>query len=105
MPAETIDDVIRALDEIIDWAWEQKSRTGYFAALYRRVTLAVKDGISQGRFQNGPLMEKLDVVFANRYLRAFEEFRSGKTPTLSWQVALLAASYWYPLVVQQLLVG
>jgi hypothetical protein len=105
MPPETIDDVIRALGEIIDWAWQQKSRTGYFAALYRRVTQAVKDGVSHGRFQNGPLMERLDVVFANRYLQAFEEFRSGQKTTLSWQVAFQAASQWYPLVVQQLLGG
>jgi len=105
MPAETIDDVIHALDGIIDWAWNQKSRTGYFAALYRRVTQSVKDGISQGHFQNGPLLEKLDVIFANRYLQAFEQFRSGQKPTLSWQVAFQAASHWYPLIVQQLLGG
>ncbi len=105
MPAETIDDVIHTLDEIIDWAWNQKSRTGYFAALYRRVTQSVKDGISQGRFQNGPLLEKLDVVFANRYLQAVEQFRAGQQSTLSWQVAFQTASHWYPLVVQQLLGG
>lgn len=105
MPAETIDDVIHALDGIIDWAWDQKSRAGYFAALYRRVTCAVKDGIAQGRFQNGPRMEKLDVIFANRYLHAFEQFRAGQQPTLSWQVAFQAAGRWYPIVVQQLLVG
>ena len=105
MPAETIDDVIHALDEIIDWAWSQKSRAGYFAALYRRVTRAVKDGIAGGRFQNGPSMEKLDVVFANRYLQAYGQFRSGQRPTLSWQVAFNAASRRYPIVVQQLLVG
>lgn len=105
MPAETIDDVIHALDGIIDWAWDQKSRAGYFAALYRRVTQSVKEGIRQARFQNGPLMEKLDVAFASRYLQAFEQFRSGQKPKLSWHVAFQAASYWYPLVVQQLLAG
>jgi uncharacterized protein DUF5995 len=105
MPAETIDGVIQSLDGIIDWAWKQKSRLGYFAALYRRVTRAVKDGIAQGRFQNGPRMEKLDVVFANRYIQAFAQFRSGQKPTLSWQVAFDAASRWYPIVVQQLVVG
>lgn len=103
--AQTIDDVIRSLDGIIDWAWNQKSRKGYFAALYRRVTRAVKDGIAQGRFQNGPRMERLDVTFANRYLQAFEQLRAGQQPTLSWQVAFDAASRWYPIVVQQLLVG
>jgi hypothetical protein len=105
MPAETIDDVIRSLDAIIDWAWTNKSRLGYFAALYRRITRAVKTGIEKGQFQNGPLMERLDVVFANRYLEAFEQFRSGGQPSQSWQTAFRAASRWYPIVVQHLLAG
>jgi hypothetical protein len=105
MPATTIDDVIRSLDEIIDWALQQKSRAGYFAALYRRVTRSVKEGIASGRFQDGPRMERLDVTFANRYLQAFEQFRAGQPPTESWQVAFAGASDWYPIVVQQLLVG
>ena len=104
-PAETIDQVIAVLDEIIQWAWEGKSRLGYFAALYRRVTRSVKDGIDQGKFQNGPLLERLDVVFANRYLTAFEQFRSGQPPTASWQLAFKSAKSWYPLIVQQLLIG
>ncbi|HEY6251641.1 MAG TPA: DUF5995 family protein [Candidatus Angelobacter sp.] len=104
-PAETVEQVIRALDDIIDWAHTQKSRVGYFAALYRRVTRAVKQGIDEGKFQNGPLMEKLDVIFANRYLTAFEQFRSGQPPTLSWQLAFRSAKAWYPLIVQQLLIG
>jgi hypothetical protein len=103
--AETIEQVIAALDEIIGWAWTQKSRLGYFPSLYRRVTRSVKEGIDQGKFQNGPLMEKLDVVFANRYLQAFEQFRSGQKPTQSWELAFRSASAWYPLVVQQLLIG
>ena len=55
-PAETVDDVLRALDEIIHWSWDRKSRLGYFAALYRRVTRIVKEGIDKGQFQNGPLI-------------------------------------------------
>lgn len=102
---ETIDQVIRVLDDIVDWSLTQKSRIGYFAALYRRVTQAVKQGVDQGKFQNGPLMEKLDVTFANRYLVAYEQFRSGQAPTLSWQLAFRSASAWYPLIVQQLLIG
>jgi hypothetical protein len=105
MPPQTIDDVIRALDGIIDWAWNEKSRFGYFAALYRRVTQAVKDGIAKGEFQNGPLMERLDVNFAGRYLDAFEQFLAGQQPTLSWQIAFRAASWWRPIVVQHLLAG
>ena len=104
-PVETVEQVIQALDGIIDWAWTQKSRVGYFASLYRRVTRSVKQGIDEGKFQNGPLMEKLDVVFANRYLNAYEQFRSRQATTLSWQLAFQSASAWYPLIVQQLLIG
>ena len=105
MAAETIDEVIRALDGIIDWAWNEKSRLGYFAALYRRVTQAVKDGIAKGQFQNGQLMERLDVNFAGRYLDAFEQVRAGQQPTVSWQIAFRAASWWRPIVIQHLLAG
>lgn len=104
-PPETVEQVIRILDAIIDWSHAQKSRIGYFAALYRRVTQAVKDGIDQGKFQNGPLIERLDVTFANRYLAAYEQFRSGQMPTLSWQLAFRSTSAWYPLIVQHLLIG
>jgi hypothetical protein len=105
MAPQTIDDVIRALDAIIDWAWNEKSRLGYFAALYRRVTRAVRDGIVNGQFQNGRLMERLDVNFASRYLEAFGQFRAGQQPSLCWQIAFRAASWWRPIVVQHLLAG
>ena len=68
MAATDIDGVIQQLDVIIDWAHRHKSRLGYFAALYRKVTLKVKEGISEGFFEDGERMERLDVVFANRYL-------------------------------------
>ncbi len=105
MPAQTIDDVIRSLDAIIDWARDQQNRASYFAALYRRVTRAVEQGIAAGRFQDGARMERLDVIFANRYLTAFQQWRQGKATTLSWKLAFDAASNWYPLVLQHLLIG
>ncbi len=105
MPAETIDDVIRSLDSIVEWAHQQQNRAGYFAALYRRVTKAVKQGIATGRFQNGARMERLDVIFANRYLTAFDDWRQGKPTTLSWKAAFDCTAHWYPLVLQHLLVG
>jgi hypothetical protein len=105
MAAQSIDQVLQALDGIIGQSWQARSRIGYFAALYRRVTQAVKDGIAQGRFQNGPLMETLDVVFASRYLDAVNQYQTGGHPTASWLVAFNAASDTAPLVLQQLLAG
>jgi len=40
MKAHTIDQVLDHLDKIIKDAEDTKSRGGYFAALYRKVTLA-----------------------------------------------------------------
>jgi hypothetical protein len=105
MQAKTIDDVILQLDSIIDWARSHKSRLGYFAALYRKVTIKVKEGIAEGIFENGDRMAQLDVVFANRYLEAFEHYRKNMVPTRSWRVAFEAAPRWWPIVLQHLLLG
>jgi len=44
MSAKTIDQVFQQLDDIIDRTKRDKSRLGYFAALYRKVTLKIKGG-------------------------------------------------------------
>ena len=103
--AETIDEVIAHLTEIIARSRRDRSRLGYFAALYRKVTISVKEGIAQNRFQNGERMQRLDVVFANRYLTAYELYRQRQRPTDCWQLAFEAAEQWRPLILQQLLLG
>ena len=103
MPLSTIDDVLAAMDAIIQRAWDQKSRTGYFAALYRRVTHAVRDGLNGGQFQNGPLMEQLDVIFASRYLDALATYQSGGKPSRSWKVAFDSCNDESRLILQHLL--
>ena len=55
---ETIDDVLRNIDQIIDWAKEAQNAIGYFAVLYRRVTLAIRDAINEGTFVDGPRIER-----------------------------------------------
>jgi hypothetical protein len=103
--AKTIDDVITHLDAIIADSVREKSRLGFFAVLYRDVTVKVKEGIAAGRFQDGDRMERLDVIFANRYLEAYEQFRRGAIPTKSWLEAFAAAQSWRPLILQHLLLG
>jgi hypothetical protein len=105
MGAQTIGDVITALDAIVQQAWEDESRLGYFAALYRRVTCAVRDGIAAGSFQNGPLMEWLDVVFASRYLDALATFQSGGRASRSWMIAFEGCGDADLLILQHLLSG
>jgi hypothetical protein len=105
MPVQTIDDVVSALDTIVQQSYDNASRLGYFAALYRRVTRAVRDGLASGSFSNGPLLEQLDVIFASRYLDALATFQSGGSPTRSWAVAFRGCDDADLLILQQLLSG
>ncbi len=105
MPVNTIDDVLSTMDGIIQRAWDENSRMGYFAALYRRVTRAVRDGVTNGSFQNGPLMERLDVVFASRYLDALAAYQAGTKLSRSWKVAFDACNEDSRLILQHLLAG
>ena len=104
-PAQTIDEVITRLDAIIEQALIDGDRLGLFAVLYRTVTAAVKEGIAAGRFDDGPRMERLDVVFANRYLDAFDRYRRGEAVTQSWRAAFEAGSHSRVVIMQHLLLG
>ena len=102
----TIEQVIERLNGILDDALRQQARIGYFAALYERVTTNVRRALVAGNvFQDNPRMEGLDVVFANRFLAAWDQHSSGGTPTQSWQAAFTLLDDPGPLVVQHLLVG
>jgi len=103
--AETVADVIDDLTGIVDWSKNHGSPLGYFAALYRKVTIEVKRGIDDGRFDDGPRMERLDVLFARRYLDAFASFRDGGRPSRSWVFAFDVTEQWWPIVLQHLLLG
>jgi hypothetical protein len=101
----TIDEVVEALDGIIARALEERSRIGYFAAVYRKVTTKIAEGIATGFFDDGDRMERLDVAFADRYLAALDGFQTGGTATSSWVTAFEAAASVRPLILQHLLVG
>src|SRR6202012_3056204 len=104
-PATTIDEVIAALQTIITESLHTKSRAGYFATLYIKVTSSVKDGIASGRFQNGPRMEQLDVTFANRYLQAYYQWKNNEASTQSWKFAFQETGKSSVLILEQLLLG
>ncbi len=103
--ATSIDEVLVQLDAIIERAIAERDRLGYFAVLYRTVTASVRAGIAAGRFQDGARMERLDVVFANRYLDALDRYRRGDTLSRSWLVAFRAAAKRRPVIMQHLLLG
>jgi hypothetical protein len=102
---ETIDDVIARLDRVIEHCSRTHSKLGYFAVLYRDVTVEVRRAIAAGRFEDGPRMERLDVIFANRYLDAIDcHWRKDKL-TQSWSTAFKAAHTHPPIILQHLLLG
>lgn len=104
-PISSIDDVIFALDIIISESEQNNDPAGYFAALYRKVTIRVKEGIAAGFFDDPQRMEQLDVVFANRYLDAYEAYRKNEPVTESWRKAFELSDQYWPIVLQHLLMG
>jgi hypothetical protein len=50
--AKTIDDVVRNLEQIIDWSIRERSTIGYFATLYKRATIAVRDALAEREFED-----------------------------------------------------
>ncbi len=103
-PAQNIDDVISQLDTLIIKASQQNDVLGIFPALYQKVTRLVKDGISNGKFEDGPRMERLDVIFANRYLLARHQFANGQKPTKAWETAFSTTNKPH-IIIQHLLAG
>ena len=104
----TLDEVVEAIGSIIDWSISASSRLGYFAALYKRITIAVGVALDQVAFEDGPRMERFDVAFSVRYFDALNGyFHPGQfpKPTRSWQVTLDAAHRSEPTIVQHMLAG
>ena len=104
-PISSIDEVIFALDEIIAQSEQNNDPAGYFAVLYRKVTVKVKIGIASGFFDDAQRMEQLDVFFANRYLNAYEAYRKNQPVTESWRKAFDLSDQYWPIVLQHLLMG
>jgi len=101
----TIDEVISALENIILKSEQTNSPAGYFAALYRKVTIKVEEGIATGFFEDCPRMEQLDVAFAKRYINAWFLHQNGEPTSLSWQKAFNFSTRYRPIVLQHLLLG
>ena len=103
--AQTIDEVIDILQNIIQQSIQEQSTKGYFAVLYRKVTQKVKEGIANGMFEDGDRMEQLDVVFANRYIEAYYLYQSNLLTSKSWEIAFKESDNSGLIVLQHLLLG
>jgi hypothetical protein len=61
----------------IDAALPTRDGVAWFNKLYLRVTERVKHGHEQGAFRSPGFLERLDVVFADMYFRAYELAEAG----------------------------
>jgi hypothetical protein len=105
---ETIDDVLRNIDQILDWSINAQSNVGYFATLYKRVTVAIRDAINEGVFDDGRRMEQLDVAFARRYFNALNAYfypDEYQGPTLPWEVAFVGDRNDQAIILQHMMTG
>lgn len=102
---KTIDEVLTQMDQIVAECHQRNSRIGYFAILYRHVTRRIKAGILAMEFEDNPRMEKLDVLFAGRFIDAYESWKMGQKPTQSWVEAFEASKSSSHLVLQHLFLG
>jgi hypothetical protein len=103
-----IDHVVDAIEGIVQWTIANASRLGYFAALYKRITIAIRTAIAENKFENGPRMERFDVTFASRYFAALNGYfhpEQFPAPTHSWTVAFNGAHLPDPIIVQHMLAG
>jgi hypothetical protein len=103
--SRSIDEVIESLTRVVDWAGDNGSRLGYFAALYLKVTVQVRDHIHNRKFEDAQRMERFDVSFANRYFQALIDLRDGREPPRVWAHAFENAESYWPIVLQHLLLG
>ena len=107
-PPSTIDAVVSALDSVIEWSIAASSRLGYFAALYKRITIAVGTAVNKGAFQDGPRIERFDASFADRYFDALNGYfhpNQFPRPTRSWQKTFDAADRVELIILQHMLGG
>jgi hypothetical protein len=107
-PLSTLDAVVSALDSVIEWSIAASSRLGYFAALYKRETIAVGAAVKNGAFQDGPRMERFDAAFAGRYFDALNgHFHPNQfpRPTRAWQKTFDAADRDDLIILQHMLAG
>ena len=107
-PLSTIDQVVDSIQGIIEWSIANQSRLGYLAALYKRITIAIREGIADHVFDNGPRMERFDVTFASRYFAALNGFfhpAQFPQPSQCWRVAFEGASAPGPILIQHMIAG
>jgi hypothetical protein len=107
-PATTIDEVVRNLDQIIDWAIRAESTIGYFAVLYKRSTVAIREALDTGLFDDRAQMDEFDAVFAKRYFDALNAYFYPDDYvglTLPWEVTFVRQELGNSTMLQHMVAG
>ena len=106
-PADSFDTAAAELQKLIDWAKEAEHRVGYFAAVYRRTTLALEQAAQAGEFDDGARMSRLAGLFATRYLTAVNAFFGLSDEPLSecWRASFDELDKPQPVIVQHIQAG
>ncbi|GAA5523006.1 DUF5995 family protein [Aliifodinibius salicampi] len=105
---QSIDEVLEELDDIIETTVEEGSPLAIFAFVYRRTTARIAEGIAEDTFEDPDRMERFDVDFAAKYIRAFWRYRHDKPVPFVWRTAFHAAEDpegRKPIILQHLLLG
>jgi Family of unknown function (DUF5995) len=104
--ANSVDDVLRNVHQIISWSIDAESHLGYFAVIYKRVTLAIRKAINDGQFDDGQRVAQLDVAFAQRYfdsLNAYFHPNEYRGLTLPWEVAFVGDQDGQAIILQHMM--
>ncbi|WNZ07306.1 DUF5995 family protein [Streptomyces sp. 11x1] len=78
---------------------------GYFAALYRQVTVEVRTAIHQGLFDDGARMDRFDTLFGNRYFEAYDAWGRDRSGPRCWRETFGLLDDADTVIVQHLLLG
>lgn len=95
-------DVVSTAAELRAIARSARDASGYFPALYARVTERIADEITAGRFADAEGMEHFATTFASYYTRAWHHRESCPR---CWQACWDVADDAQLLIVQHLLLG
>ncbi|MET7473729.1 DUF5995 family protein [Streptomyces sp. NPDC005648] len=105
MAAENIDGVVDGLADIVREAERDGDRIGYFAALYRQVTVEIRAAIHAGQFEDGARMDRFDTLFGNRYFAAHDAWRRDRGGPRCWRETFGLLDDADTIIVQHLVLG
>lgn len=108
-PIGDVGRVVERLEHLVARCQRDRSRIGYFAALYLRVTRELHDALEAGRFADAEWVSSLDLAFAGRYFGAVDAWQERRTPggalTRTWALAFERCADPDLPVIDQLILG